>query len=92
MIISFKSKGLKRLFEKGDGSKVQPSHVSKLRRILARLHTATKLEDTKYPGANLHQLSGNLKEHYSVKVNGNWRVTFRFDQGDAYDVDYDDYH
>ena len=80
------------MFERGDASKVQPSHVGKLRRILARLHTAITLEDTNFPGANLHPLTGDLRGYHSVKVNGNWRVIFRFEQGDVYEVDYDDYH
>ncbi|MEQ9440490.1 MAG: type II toxin-antitoxin system RelE/ParE family toxin [Cyclobacteriaceae bacterium] len=92
MIQNFKSKSLKRLFEKGDASKVVPAHVSKLRRILARLNAADRLEDMNYPGSDLHQLTGNLKGHQAVKVSGNWRVIFRFENGDAYDVDYDDYH
>lgn len=92
MIISFTSKSLKRLFEKGDASKVHPTHFKKLRRILARLNAATKLKDMNYPGSDLHQLSDNLEGHHAVKVSGNWRVTFRFDNGDILDVNYTDYH
>jgi toxin HigB-1 len=94
MIVSFKHKGLERYFLKGDGSKLQQAHLGKIRLILATLHTATKIQDVDVPGWNLHPLKGNLKDHWSVKVNGNWRITFRFieEHIEVLDVDYLDYH
>ena len=92
MLISFNHKGLKLMFERGDVSKVRADHVGKLRRILARLHSASELKDAKTPGDGFHPLIGDLQGHFAVKVSGNWRVTFRMENGDVYDVDYDDYH
>lgn len=92
MIIGFRHKGLKILFETGSARGVQASHASKLRRILAVLDAAAKPEDLDLPGYRLHPLQGNLAGHWSVCVNGNWQVTFRFHGNDAELVDYLDYH
>ncbi|PCH94645.1 MAG: peptidase [Gammaproteobacteria bacterium] len=92
MIKSFKHKGLKKLHTNGDISGVMQIHVKKLRNILARLDSAKIIQDINFPGSNLHQLTGCLKGQWSVKVSGNWRVFFEFKNGDAYIVDYDDYH
>lgn len=94
MIVSFKHKGLERFFLKGDSSKLQPAHVGKIRLILAALHAAATVQDMNIPGWNLHPLKGDLKNHWSVKVNGNWRITFRFvdENVEVLDVNYLDYH
>lgn len=92
MIKSFKHKGLKKLYAKGDASGVKQDHVKKLRNILARLDSAEEIQDINYPGSNLHPLTGDLAGQWSVKVNGNWRVFFKFENGDVYIVDYADYH
>ena len=92
MIQSFKHKGLRLFFEHDDASKLQPHHVEKIRRILYRLDEAKTIDDMNVVGWALHQLSGTLKGFWSVKVNGNYRIIFRFEEGDAYDVDYVDYH
>lgn len=92
MIESIRHKGLKFFFEKGNTSKLQQAHLSKLRRLLARLHAATVIEDMQFPGSGLHKLSGNYEGFHSVVVNGNYRLIFRFRNGNAYDVDYLDYH
>jgi proteic killer suppression protein len=92
MIISFKHKGLEKFFLKGDTSKVQQNHVKKLRFILAQMHAAHEIKDLNYPGANLHSLKGNLRHYWSITVNGNWRIIFKFDKGDVYLTDYVDYH
>ena len=92
MIKSFKHKGLKLFFEKGICSGIQAKHQSKLRLQLAALHTARSVEDMDLPGYSLHPLKGQRKECWSITVNGNWRVTFIFDDGDAYIVNYEDYH
>ena len=92
MIKSFEHKGLQAFFEMGSKAGIQPHHAPKLARQLARLHTAKAAEDMKLPGWRLHSLKGDLAGHFSVTVNGNWRLTFRFDGGDAVLVDYQDYH
>lgn len=92
MIRSFKHKGLRDLFEKGSVKGVQPAHARRLRLQLAALHTAQKVDDMDVPGYRLHQLKGAGKGRWSITVNGNWRVTFEFHNGDAYVLDYEDYH
>lgn len=92
MILSFKHKGLKRLFEEDDTRKVKQDHVKRLARILAALDAADSPEQLDAPGWGLHKLKGELKDFYAVKVSGNWRVIFRFEDGDVLDVDYLDYH
>jgi len=63
-----------------------------LERILDRLNAANDLKDMSYPGSKLHALTGDRKDQYSVKVSGDWRAIFEFENGDAYIVDCDDYH
>ena len=92
MITSFRHKGLKRLYENDDAGGLNPGHVEKLRRILARLDIATTPQDLNLPGYRLHPLKGDLKGFWSVTVQANWRVTFRLAEGHALDVDYVDYH
>ena len=92
MIQKFKHKGLKRLFESGISSGVDPQNVARIRKILALLETAETLEDMDLPGLGLHPLKGNRKGTWAVKVSGNWRITFKIQSGDALDVNYEDYH
>jgi proteic killer suppression protein len=92
MIKSFKHKGLEDFFYTGSKKGIKPEHASRLERILDRLHAASRIKDMNYPGAFLHQLSGSKKGLYAVSVSGNWRIFFQFIDGDAYVVDYDDYH
>ena len=92
MILSFKHKGLEKFYLTGNTAGIQPQHSAKLARILARLDTAKTAQDMNVPGWNLHSLSGNLLNHWSVKVNANWRVTFKLENGHAEIVDYQDYH
>jgi toxin HigB-1 len=92
MIRSFRHKGLKRLYEDDDARGLNPGHVEKLRRILARLDVATTPQDLDLPGYRLHPLKGDLKGFWAVTVQANWRVTFRLADGHALDVDYVDYH
>jgi proteic killer suppression protein len=92
MIRSFKHKGLERFFLKGIKSGIQAKHASKLRLILGRLNASVNPQDMNLPGLYLHQLSGVRDEIWSVRVSGNWRVTFRFVAGDAEIVNYEDYH
>ena len=92
MIKTWKHKGLKQFFEKGSTAGVQPSHKKRLKIILQRLNAAIRAEDMNTPGMSFHRLTGNLKGHFSVTVNKNWRVIFKFENGDALVVDYLDYH
>ncbi|RJQ52865.1 MAG: peptidase [Desulfobacteraceae bacterium] len=92
MIQKFKHKGLKRLFESGISSGINPQHVIRIRKILALLETAETLEDMDLPGLGLHPLRGDRKGTWAVKVSGNWRITFKIQNGDAFDVNYEDYH
>jgi toxin HigB-1 len=92
MIKSFKHKGLKKLFETGKTSGVNPQHVERLRKILALLETSETIDDMDFPVLNLHNLKGKRKSTLAVKVSGNWRVTFKFKDGDILEVNYEDYH
>jgi proteic killer suppression protein len=92
VIKSFKHKGVERFFTTGSKKGVQPDHARRLKMILFRLYTAEKIYDMNFPGSELHQLKGKPKGHWAVKVSGSWRVTFRFERGNVWEVDYDDYH
>lgn len=92
MIRSISHKGLKRLYEDDDPRGVIREHAVKLRDILARLDAAGKVADMDLPGLRLHPLKGELRGFWAVTVRANWRVIFRFVDGEALDVDYVDYH
>ncbi len=92
MIRSFRHKGLKRLFERDDARGIRPDHVEKVENILAVLNRARVPEDMNLPGFRLHRLTGDLKGYWAVTVRANWRVIFRFREGDAHDVELTDYH
>ena len=92
MIASFKHRGLKALYDGRTARRVAPEHIPKLRDILGVLDRSQRPQDVDLPGLRFHPLKGELKAHYAVTVSGNWRVTFRFEDGDVVDVDYLDYH
>lgn len=92
MIKSWKHKGLKKFYENGTKAGIQPKHAEDLSAILLSLAAATKPEDMNLPGFDFHHLKGDLKGFFSVKVNGNWRIIFKFEGADAILVDYLDYH
>ena len=92
MIRSFRHRGLKALYDGRAARRVAPGHVQRLMDILAALDLSRGPEGMNLPGFQLHQLKGRLRGHYAVSVSGNWRVTFRFEDGSAVDVDYVDYH
>ena len=92
MIKSIRHKGLKRLYETGSAAGVQVSHARRLRLQLAALDSAQVVEDIDIPGFRLHPLKGESKGRWSIFVNGNWRLTFEFDQGNVHLLDYEDYH
>ena len=92
MIQSFIHKGLKRFFETGSKAGIQPPHANRLRLILTVLNVAQDIADIDKPGLKLHALKGDRKGDWAVSVSGNWRVTFQFKNGDAYLLNYEDYH
>lgn len=92
MIVSFRHKGLERLYCRGSKKGVQAAHVPKLLRILSTLDLAQGADDLAIPSFRTHPLKGDLAGHWSIWVNGNWRVTFRFVDNNVELVDYRDYH
>ena len=90
MIESFRHKGLKKYFEPGSAVGIQAHHAKRLRMQLVALDTARSIDDMNIPGFRLHPLKGSSR--WSIWVNGNWRLTFEFRDGDAYVLDYEDYH
>jgi len=92
MIKSFKHKGLEKFYLNGSTRGIQAPHAHKLRMQLAALDSAQTIDDMDIPGYRLHPLKGNRKGIWSITVNGNWRITFEFTEGNAYIVNYEDYH
>jgi proteic killer suppression protein len=92
MIKSFRHKGLKKFFETGSVVGIDASHRQKLRIRLSALDTATTIDDLNLPGFRLHPLKGDRDGLWAIDVNKNWRITFEFIDGDAYVVNYEDYH
>ncbi len=92
MIKQFKHKGLKRFWEAESTRGIQAEHANKLELQLTRLDAATQVSDMDVPGWRLHALKGDMRSLRAVDVSGNWRLTFRFENGHAYVVNYEDYH
>ena len=92
MIKTIRHKGLAKLFDSGSTAGVQSNHAKRLRLQLAALDTAQVIDDMDIPGFGLHPLKGKLKGRWSILVNGNWRLTFEFKDGNVYVLDYEDYH
>lgn len=92
MIVSFRHKGLEAFYRSGMTKGIQPAHAAKLGRILTLLEVAAGVPDLNLPGLKLPPLKGDMRGHWSIWVNGNWRVTFRFLDSDVELVDYQDYH
>ncbi len=92
MIQTFRHRGLKRLYERGDQSKLRADQAERIRVALADLDDAQEPQDLDLPGYRLHPLRGDRKGFWSIRISGNWRMIFRFGGGDAYDVDLVDYH
>ncbi|HXG66838.1 MAG TPA: type II toxin-antitoxin system RelE/ParE family toxin [Blastocatellia bacterium] len=92
MIKSFRHKGLKRFFETGDQRGIPAQHAPRIRRQFDYLDAAKVIEDMNLPGFSLHPLKGNRKGTWASTVSGNWRITFRFEGGNAYEVNLEDYH
>ncbi|BFM19041.1 type II toxin-antitoxin system RelE/ParE family toxin [Gilvimarinus japonicus] len=92
MIKSFKHKGLRRFYETGSARGIQAKYEKRLRMQLAALDTAKEINDLDIPGYKLHPLKGDRKGVWAITVNGNWRLTFEFSDGNAYVLNYEDYH
>ena len=92
VIKSIKHKGLKKFYETGNKAGIKSKHNKKLRIQLTALNTATCIEDMDLPGFLLHPLKGNRKGFWAIDVSKNWRIVFRFEEGNVYVVDYEDYH
>jgi proteic killer suppression protein len=92
VIRSFRHKGLRQFYETGSSSGVQAAHVKRLRMQLAALDSARSIDDMDIPGFRLHPLKGPLRGRWSIRVDGNWRLTFEFRDGYAHVLDYEDYH
>lgn len=92
MIKSFRNKALRKLFENGDRSVLPFSQIDRIENRLGTLDAARDAEDMNIAGYGFHRLTGNLKGFYAVKITGNWRLIFRFEDGDDWDVDHLDYH
>jgi toxin HigB-1 len=92
VIKSFRHPGLEKFFRTGSKAGIQPAHAVKLKEQLLAINNALALSELNVPNWRLHSLSRELKGHWSIRVNGNWRITFRFEDGDAILVDYRDYH
>lgn len=92
MILSFRHKGLRRFFEGGDRRGIDAGQSGKISLILLALHSADEIAAVDLPSFRLHPLTGKMKGLWSVTVRANWRITFRFEGGNAYDVDLVDYH
>lgn len=92
MIRSFAHKGLELFYRKGSTKGIQAQHARRLRLVLGLLDAARLVEDMQAPGLSLHPLKGDKQGLWAVTVQANWRVTFRFVDGDAEVVNYVDYH
>jgi len=92
MIATINHKNLRSYFEDGNGAKLPHEQLPKIARILSALDAVSSEEDIKALGSGIHTLTGNLKGYWSIKVSANYRIIFRFEAGDIFDVDYVDYH
>lgn len=92
MIKSFKNKRLQKAFLKDDFSGITPEHIERCRLLLSSINSATDVSDLHQPSFNLHPLKGDRKGIWAVTIRANWRITFKFEDGSAYILDYEDYH
>jgi len=92
MIVSIQHKGLRLYYEDGNGAKLPAVYLKKIARLLTSLDAVSSTDDIVQLGSGIHKLTGDLAEFWSVSVSANYRIIFRFDNGDVHDVDYVDYH
>lgn len=92
MIVSFRQRGLKRLFERGDRRRINPIYIERIELILADLDAANDIRHLRRPGYRLHELQGKRTGFYAIDVSSNWRIVFTIEAGQVFDVDLVDYH
>lgn len=92
MIQTFRNKALERLLKEGNAKGIPKDLEERIRRRLEVIDSATAIDDLRIPGYDLHQLKGDRRETWSIKVSGNWRITFIFRNNDAWDLNLEDYH
>jgi toxin HigB-1 len=92
MIVSFRHKGLKDFFERNDGKKLPPEQLLRIQAVLTVMDQAIRVNELDLPSFKLHPLKGNLKGFWAITVRANWRIVFRFAEGDCFDLDFLDYH
>lgn len=92
MIQTFQNKALEKLLKENISKGIPKELEKKIRIRLEVIDSALIIDDIRLPGYDLHELRGDRKETWSIKISGNWRITFRFEDGEAYDVDFEDYH
>ncbi len=92
MIVSFRHKGLQQYFEESNGAKLPAQYLRKINRIFDQLDAVTSVSDIQQMGSGIHKLTGDMAEFWSIKISANYRIIFRFDNGEIHDVDYIDYH
>ena len=90
--MKFKHRGLRRFWERDDASRLNPDHAARIAELLDDLSVIRSPEEMDLPGLRLHQLTGDRRGTWSIRVSANWRITFRFEDGEAVDVDLEDYH
>lgn len=92
MIINFRHKGLQQYYEESNSSKLPAQYLGKINRVLDQLDAVSSISDIQQMGSGIHKLTGDLTEFWSISITPNFRIVFRFEGGDIYDVDYVDYH
>lgn len=92
MIVTIRHKNLRQYYEDGNGGKLPHEQLLKISRILTALDAVSSENDIMALGLGIHKLTGNMKDFWALKVSANYRITFKFDDGDIFDVDYVDYH
>lgn len=92
MIQTIRHRGLKRAYQREDFSKLRPEQANRIAVALADLDSARVIADLDLPGYRLHRLRGKMKGLWSITISANWRIVFRFEDGDIYDTDLIDYH
>ncbi|HIK11419.1 MAG TPA: type II toxin-antitoxin system RelE/ParE family toxin [Oscillatoriaceae cyanobacterium M33_DOE_052] len=92
MISNFQHKGLSKLFIDNNPQGLPPEYATKIRARLEAIDAASDINDLRIPGYDVHELKGNRQGTWSIKVSANWRITFKFDDGNAYDINFEDYH
>ena len=92
MIKSFRHKGLQQFYTEGNGSKLPTTYLRKINRIFDQLDAISSINDIQQMGSGIHKLTGNLSDFWSITITPNYRLIFRYESGDVFDVDYIDYH